>query len=111
MAIRSKKNQYPGINAHANSWMQNRSGEWGSFHHDHITDITRALNQVLPAGYEARSERSLQIQEIISNRQDNTVRERNRYPSPDSTAFDHDRTRKASTKRSPMCCKRHKLTN
>ncbi len=57
--IRAAKNQYFGVNAHANSWMQNRPNGWRGFHHDHITDITRALNAVLPAGYIALSEESL----------------------------------------------------
>src|SRR5258708_7477408 len=90
MSLTAKISQYLGINAHANSLMQNEFGEWASFHHDHVTDITRALNKVLPEGYEARTERSLQIKEIrpgSENQQETTYR----YPQPDSTAFDVQR--------------------
>lgn len=82
MAIRTRKNPYFGVNAHANSWMQNKSNGWRSFHHDHITDITRALNAVLPEGYIALSEESLQIKEI------STTRTRLLSPAPDVTVFE-----------------------
>lgn len=88
MAIRSRRNQYLGINAHANDLMndlmQVASAEWMSFHHDHITDITRALNKVLPPGYEARSERSLQIREVQPERKTT----RKHAPQPDITAYE-----------------------
>lgn len=84
MAIRSRRNQYLGINAHANDLMQVASAEWMSFHHDHITDITRALNKVLPPGYEARSERSLQIREV----QPESKTTRKHAPQPDITAYE-----------------------
>lgn len=57
----SKRNQYFGINAHTNSWILDREGEWGSFHARHIVDIAQQLDEVLPQGYEARPERSLQV--------------------------------------------------
>jgi len=98
MAIYSKKNQYMGVNAHANSWLQNTSGEWSPFHHDHITDLTRALNAMLPAGYEARSERSLQIKEVYP---DDPTQNRRRYPEPDVSIFDMVRSQPRSDTPSP----------
>jgi hypothetical protein len=64
MPIHSKTNPYPGINAHVNSFLQATKGEWESFHAEHIIDIRRAITAILPQGYYARSERSLQISEI-----------------------------------------------
>ncbi len=64
MPIQLAENQYRGVNAHLNSILQNTPGEWESFHASHIVDITRALNKRLPAGYEARVEKSLQIREL-----------------------------------------------
>jgi hypothetical protein len=86
MPIRSRKNQYRGVNAHLNSLLQNTPGEWESFHASHIVDIARTLNQFLPAGYEARVEKSLQIRELTLNEEG--VRERRRSPQPDVTIVD-----------------------
>jgi hypothetical protein len=61
VAIRSKKNQYPGINAHLHSYWQARGG-WDAFHNSHITYLTAALKaQLLPMGYTAEAQQSLQI--------------------------------------------------
>lgn len=65
MAIQSDKNLYPGINAHLNSVLQNERGAWRPFHSSHITDLTRALDEILPEGYLALNEQSLQISELI----------------------------------------------
>ncbi len=65
MAIHAAKNPYPGINAHVNSFLQAEAGEWESFHSAHIIHIYEVLNETLPAGYYARSERSLQISELV----------------------------------------------
>lgn len=89
MAIHSRKNQYFGINAHANSLLQDPDFGWQSFHHDHITDLTRAINDVLPSGYIAISERSLQIQEWHAADSTGQVR----YPQPDVTVFERERSR------------------
>ncbi len=59
--IRALKNQYLGINAHLHSLLQNESG-WDSFHGLHVGDLTKTLQaQLLPMGYEADFEPSLQI--------------------------------------------------
>jgi hypothetical protein len=60
-AVRSIKNQYLGINAHLHSRWQGRGG-WDSFHNNYITYLTAALKgKLLPIGYTAESEHSLQI--------------------------------------------------
>ena len=64
MPLHSDQNLYPGINPHLNSIIQKESGEWESFHNDHITNIREHLDATLPPGYLARTEKSLQISEI-----------------------------------------------
>jgi Protein of unknown function (DUF4058) len=72
MAIYSEKNLYPGINPHLNSMLQQPDGDWQSFHAYHLINIAQILNQILPSGYKAKPEQSLQIKiynppdEIIS---------------------------------------------
>jgi hypothetical protein len=63
-AIRSVKNQYSGINAHLHSYWQNAGG-WADFHTNHITDLMRLMRaQLLPMGYTAGVEQSLQIRRV-----------------------------------------------
>lgn len=59
MALRSDHNEYPGINAHLNSYLQNESGGWESFHGDHIRDLARHIDRRLPVGYFVRCQASL----------------------------------------------------
>ncbi len=61
MPIHSRKNLYPGINLHLNSYLQGEPGGWQSFHAEHIVDLARTIRHALPPGYFTRSERSLQI--------------------------------------------------
>jgi hypothetical protein len=61
MTIRFRENQYQGMNAHLHSIFQTPPSQWTSFHQNHITDLTYTLNSILPVGYRAYSERSLQI--------------------------------------------------
>ncbi|MBI5671514.1 MAG: DUF4058 family protein [Chloroflexi bacterium] len=84
MAIQSNQNLYPGINAHLNSALQNRRGAWRPFHSSHITDLTRTIDSILPAGYLAISEQSLQISELIPPI---GPRLRNKEVIPDVTVF------------------------
>jgi len=65
MAIHSERNLYPGINPHLNSSLQSEPGGWQSFHSEHVVDILRGINERLPTGYFARSEKTMQISEII----------------------------------------------
>ena len=65
MAIQSERNLYPGINAHLNSSLQNEPGGWQSFHSIHVTHLFEAIDAALPNGYFARSEKTMQINEII----------------------------------------------
>ncbi len=65
MAIQSERNLYPGINPHLNSSLQNEPRGWQSFHSIHVTHLFEAIDAALPAGYFARSEKTMQINEII----------------------------------------------
>jgi hypothetical protein len=78
MAIHSAKNLYPGINPHLNSALQRRGGDWKSFHAYHIIHLAEYLNDVLPPGYLAKPERSLQISvyEPLSFSPDEEIRTR-----------------------------------
>lgn len=63
-AIHSLKNQYLGINAHLHSYWQAEGG-WSSFHTTHIATLTSALkSHLLPMGYTADIEQSLQIRRL-----------------------------------------------
>src|SRR5262249_44712225 len=65
MALQSEQNLYPGINAHLNSILQNEPGGWQSFHAGHVTHLFETIDANLPPGYFARSEKTMQISEII----------------------------------------------
>lgn len=60
MPIHFDENQYRGVNAHLHSFLQQRGG-WETFHSDHIAELRRTISRVLPSGYFALSEKSLQI--------------------------------------------------
>lgn len=62
MAIQLKENPYRGINAHFNSYLQAIDHGWPTFHNDHIGDLKRVLNEILPENYYAVTEESLQIE-------------------------------------------------
>lgn len=62
--IRSLANQYRGINAHLHSLWQAEGG-WHNFHNRHIGDLAGLLRQqLLPMGYTATMEQSLQIRRV-----------------------------------------------
>src|SRR5438093_1416633 len=61
MRVLSNHNQYKGINAHLQSRLQETNGGWSSFHDQHIHEIARALNRILPPNYYASTEDSMQI--------------------------------------------------
>jgi hypothetical protein len=61
MSIVSEANPYPGINPHLNSALQQPGGAWRSFHTYFLTYTSQLLNRILPAGYYAQPEQSLQI--------------------------------------------------
>ncbi|MCA9907998.1 MAG: DUF4058 family protein [Anaerolineae bacterium] len=61
MAIHSKTNLYPGVNAHLNSYLQEEGADWESFHASHIEHVREALESILPPNYYAVGERSLQV--------------------------------------------------
>jgi Protein of unknown function (DUF4058) len=62
MPIHIRENQYKGVNAHLNSYLQNQPGGWWEvFHSNHIAEIRNAIDSILPPGYYALNEKSLQI--------------------------------------------------
>ena len=79
-----KINQYIGVNAHANGWLQD-AHEWRGFHIRHIVDLTDAINDALPEGYIAVPETSLQIELTIP---DDELPFDPQRPRPDNTIFD-----------------------
>jgi hypothetical protein len=84
--VRSVRNQYRGINAHLHSYWQ-AVGGWSRFHSNHISDLLRALRpQLLPLGYDADLEPSLQIRRLDGGGAD--VR-----PESDVTIYDLDPAR------------------
>ncbi|MCA0457880.1 MAG: DUF4058 family protein [Chloroflexi bacterium] len=81
MAVRSIKNQYAGINAHLHSLWQSQGG-WVEFHTRHIVHLADALKAVLlPMGYTAALEPSLQIRRI-------DTAQPAEYPESDVTIYD-----------------------
>ncbi len=74
-----KKNQYMGVNAHANSWLQTNS-MWRSFHGSPITHLADTLNKVLPTGYMAVPEDSLQVTSITHSDKGDVVDKQRPYP-------------------------------
>jgi len=64
MAVHSIHNLYRGINAHLHSLWQAESG-WSGFHTNQISDLYKTLRaHLLPIGYDAEIEDSLQIRRI-----------------------------------------------
>jgi len=86
MAIRLRRNQYRGVNAHLHSALQNEPGGWKVFHSAHINDLARAVDAKLPPGYEVALEKSLQI---VEYHPDTGLKVRRR-PEPDVTIYEVD---------------------
>lgn len=79
--VRSRVNQYRGVNAHLHSYWQGVGG-WSRFHTNHITDLMRVLRPLLlPLGYDADVEPSLQIRRLDDV-------EPPQYPESDVTIYD-----------------------
>ncbi len=86
MAVHSIKNQYMDINAHLHSLWQAQGG-WVEFHTRHIVHLADALKAVLlPMGYTAALEPSLQIRRIDSPQP-------SEYPESDVSIYDLNPTR------------------
>ncbi len=81
MAIYSRKNLYNGINAHLQSYFQNVTG-WKSFHSRYINFLLNEILELLPSGYLADIETSLQISEYHPD-----TGEKIRRPEPDITLY------------------------
>jgi len=96
MAIRSVKNQYRGVNAHLHSYFQ-KYGGWTQFHTRYMVNLCDALKrQLLPMGYTADFDSSLQVRridsyfvEITRPRSDISIydREPQRYERTSATAL------------------------
>ena len=86
MAVRSRENQYLGVNAHLHSFFQSKGG-WSSFHTNHISDLAKFIDDQLPPGYIVDIEQSLQIREFHPD-----TGERLRRPEPDITIYETSRT-------------------
>jgi hypothetical protein len=92
--VRSIKNQYRGINAHLHSFWQARGG-WSSFHTAHIVYLVNALKvQLLPIGYTAEIEPSLQIRRIGDPSE--SVSE---YPEADVAIYGRDPAHSSTARR------------
>lgn len=62
--VRSRKNQYGGVNAHLHSYWQAEGG-WSDFHARHIVHLVDTLKPLLlPMGYTAAIEPSIQIRRL-----------------------------------------------
>jgi hypothetical protein len=84
---RSSRNQYLGINAHLHSFWQ-ATGTWHRFHNAQITHLMETMRgELLPLGYVAEIEESLQIRRLGS---DAPAR-----PKADVVIFDPDPRRAA----------------
>lgn len=90
MAIRSRKNQYIGINAHLHSILQNEPGGWSVFHSAHIIHLAQAIDDLLPPGYIVAPERSLQIREFDPDTGERIQGRRPRLKRPDIVVYDSE---------------------
>ncbi len=61
MPIRSRENQYPGINAHLQDALLNIYAGWEEFHNSHVIHLAEFVDRLLPSRYIAVSQRSFQI--------------------------------------------------
>ncbi|MFN8376181.1 MAG: DUF4058 family protein [Anaerolineae bacterium] len=83
MAVRSRKNQYVGVNAHLHSRLQNIPAGWEIFHGNHVTHLGEAIYKLLPPGYVVDTERSMQIREYHPATGEPIVVKKPRRPQPD----------------------------
>src|SRR5262249_12894430 len=91
MPIHRRENQYRGVNAHLQSYFQNKGG-WSSFHTSYITHLAAEINDYLPTAYLVDIEQSLQIREFHPD-----TGERIRKPEPDITLYRAQPTLSPST--------------
>ncbi|MEZ4659234.1 MAG: DUF4058 family protein [Caldilineaceae bacterium] len=90
--VRSIKNQYRGINAHLHSYWQSAGG-WHEFHATYIIYLANTLKAILlPMGYTAAIEPSLQIRRLDAPA-------KAKYPESDITIYDAEPQRLPTTSR------------
>ena len=82
--LRTRLNQYRGINAHMHSYAQHERDGWSGFHSMHIQHLVAAIDALLPSGYEVIGERSLQIRDNDLESGQVIIRK----PEPDVTIWD-----------------------
>lgn len=88
MPLRSRFNQYLGLNIHFHQWIQTEANLWRDFHGVYMVYLLAALkSQLLPIGYTARIEQGLQIQ----------ATEGKRTPQSDISIYDLQPTRPMDT--------------
>lgn len=63
MPIRFRENRYPGLNPHLQAALR-AQGRWRGFHTQHLSDLSRVLDAILPLGYFALTEESFQLDPI-----------------------------------------------
>jgi hypothetical protein len=72
MALQFPDNRYPGVNAHLNSYMQQKNGTWSSFHAKLANTLQELLDSTLPPNYYAALEQGFQISEIGEEKLENS---------------------------------------
>lgn len=85
MARHFRENQFRGVNPHLNSLLQQPKGGWLGFHNTYLIHIKIHLNTILPTGYYADNEESLQIARLDTESGIETPR----YSRPDVLIY-HD---------------------
>jgi hypothetical protein len=73
MPIHLRENQYRGVNAHLQSFLQSPGGGWEMFHAAHITHLTDTLDNILPKHYYALNEKSLQLAALDLETEEKTL--------------------------------------
>jgi hypothetical protein len=84
MAIRSRKNQYIGINPHFHSSLQNEPAVWEEFHDTHVIHLGEVIDRLLPTGYLVAPGRSMQIREYHPSTGEPVIVKKSRRPKPDA---------------------------
>lgn len=86
MAIKSRANQYRGVNPHFTSAAQHENEGWVMFHTGYIVALGTLIDPKLPTGYEVEWETSLQIREYDPDTGEPIHPAKN--PIPDLTIWD-----------------------
>ncbi len=96
--IESSYNQYNGVNAILQSRLQR--GGWSVFHGQHVNEIARALNRILPSDYYATTEDPLRIKKIQTEPDDLILKRGSATTHPPLYPVRHPVSEKPSLSRS-----------